>query len=77
MSWTDFHQKSERLAAEAQCITLASPEKARLLYAEAAKAETAALTKVDIFKVRTMGITAVSAVALWFKARVRGSTACA
>ena len=57
------------MAAEAQGITLASPEKARTLYAQAAKAEAAALMEVDITKVRTLGITAVSAVALWFKAR--------
>lgn len=69
MSWATFHQESERLAAQAQGLLGAEPEKARLLYAQAAKAEAAALLEVDISKARTLGITAVSAVALWFKAR--------
>ena len=69
MSWAELHQKSERLAAEAQGIAQTSPDRARALYAEAARAEAAALMEVSTFKVRTFGITAVSAVALWFKAR--------
>lgn len=72
MSWADCHQQSERLAAEAQGMILDHPDKARALYAQAAKAEAAALLEVDITKVRTLGITAVSAVALWFKARELG-----
>jgi hypothetical protein len=39
------------------------------LYAEAAKLEAAALAELAPTKLRTFGITAVSAVALWFKAR--------
>jgi hypothetical protein len=69
MSWAELHQQSERLAAEAQGIIVASPDKARLLYAEAAQAEAAALLEVGPAKIRTLGITAISAVALWFKAR--------
>jgi hypothetical protein len=69
MSWVEFHQESERLAAQAQGLALTEPERAQKLYADAAKAEASALMDVDIFKVRTLGITAVSAVALWFKAR--------
>ena len=69
MSWAEFHQKSERLAAEAQGLALTAPDRARALYAEAAKAEAAALMEVNITKIRTLGVTAISAVALWFKAR--------
>jgi hypothetical protein len=69
MSWAEFHQRSERLAAEAQSLIVVTPEKARLLYAEAAKAEAEALLELEVTKVRTVGVTAVSAVALWFKAR--------
>jgi hypothetical protein len=69
MSWAEFHQESERLAAQAQGLALTEPDSAQKLYVEAAKAEASALMDVDIFKVRTLGITAVSAVALWFKAR--------
>lgn len=39
------------------------------LYKQAAAAERRALDQLDVAKVRTRGITAVSAVALWFKAR--------
>lgn len=69
MSWAELHQTSERLAAEAQGLALTAPDRARALYAEAAKAEAAALMEVNIGKIRTRGVTAVSAVALWFKAR--------
>ena len=69
MSWAEFHQKSERLAAEAQGLALTAPDRARALYAEAAKADAAALMEVNITKIRTLGVTAISAVALWFKAR--------
>ena len=69
MSWAEFHQESERSAAKAQGLALTEPERAQKLYADAAKAEASALMEVNIFKVRTLGITAVSAVALWFKAR--------
>ena len=65
MSWAELHRQSEQLASEAQ----AAPERARELYAEAAKLEAAALLELAPTKVRTIGITAVSAVALWFKAR--------
>ena len=69
MSWAELHQTSERLAAEAQGLALTATDRARALYAEAAKAEAAALMEVNIGKIRTRGVTAVSAVALWFKAR--------
>ncbi len=69
MSWAEFHQQSERLAAEAQTVAIEAPDRARELYAEAAKLEAQALRGLAPTKVRTLGITAVSAVALWFKAR--------
>ena len=46
MSWAELHQTSERLAAEAQGLALTAPDRARALYAEAAKAEAAALMEV-------------------------------
>ena len=69
MSWADLHQKSEHLASEAQALARQSPERAQELYVEAAKLEALALTTVTPTKLRTLGITAISAVALWFKAR--------
>jgi hypothetical protein len=69
MSWSELHQKSERLAAEAQALTRQEPDRAQVLYAEAAQMEAEALASLAPAKVRTMGITAVSAVALWLKAK--------
>jgi len=69
MSWTDLHQKSERLAAEAQATAQKAPERALELYVQAAQVETEALGALTPAKLRTFGITTVSAVALWFKAR--------
>jgi hypothetical protein len=72
MSWAELHQQSERAAAEAESLSHASPGRARELYAEAAKLEALALADLAPTKLRTMGITAVSTVALWFKAREFG-----
>lgn len=69
MSWADLHEKSEHLAAEAQAAALQSPERAKELYGEAARLEVEALTSLSPMKLRTLGITAISAVALWFKAK--------
>lgn len=69
MSWAELHHKSERLAAEAQGAARNSPELARKLYIEAAKLEAEALSDIPPTKLRTLGVTAISAVALWFKAR--------
>ncbi|WP_018605075.1 hypothetical protein [Uliginosibacterium gangwonense] len=69
MSWVDFHSESERLAIEAQLkINERRMPEALLLYKAAAEAEQSALNCLEIAKARTRGITAVSAVALWFKA---------
>jgi hypothetical protein len=69
MSWSDLHRKSEQLASEAQMAMAQSDGRAPELYAEAAKFEAGALAELAPTKLRTIGITAVSAVALWFKAR--------
>jgi hypothetical protein len=69
MSWAELHQRSEHLAAEAQAAARTSPELAQQLYIEAATLEVEALASISPAKQRTLGITAISAVALWFKAR--------
>jgi hypothetical protein len=70
MSWANFHTESERLAAEAEVVLRQGDrERARDLYTQAAEAETRALEVVDPAKARTLGITAVSSISLWYKAR--------
>ena len=70
MSWSDFHTKSELLASEAEAaLKCGELEKAEQLYAKAAEAEVEALRHLDGTKKRTLGITTVSAVALWYKAK--------
>lgn len=70
MTWSAFHGESEKLAIAAQ---LAAQDRnhdlARDLYRRAGDAERRALALVGTDKVRTRAITAVSAVALCFKAR--------
>lgn len=69
MTWAMLHAESERLAIEAQLALRArDADHALELYKQAAEAERKALDRLDVSKVRTRGITAVSAVALWFKA---------
>ncbi|HKV97579.1 MAG TPA: hypothetical protein VJR90_08840 [Gammaproteobacteria bacterium] len=69
MTWLDYHAASEKLASEAQSAQLErNIKRARELYRAAAQAERRALDEVDVSKARTRGVTAVSAVALWFKA---------
>lgn len=69
MSWDEHHSASERLAAEAErAARLGDRAAAEELYRQAAKAEAAALDDVGREKSRTRGVTAVSAVALWYKA---------
>ena len=70
MTWADLHTESERLAIEAQlALRTRNAGKAIELYKRAAEVERRALDQLDVSKARTRGITAVSAVALWFKAR--------
>lgn len=70
MTWAELHADSERLAIEAQLALRArNAGQAVELYKRAAGIERQALDQLDVSKARTRGITAVSAVALWFKAR--------
>ena len=69
MSWVELHQVSERLASEAQAALLHGRRvQACDLYAQAADAENKALDALDKSKVRTIGISAVSAASLYYKA---------
>lgn len=69
MSWLDFHKESERLAAEAHLARRAGEaDYARKLFFAAAECEEVALAHVEPeTKPRTFGISAVSAVALYYK----------
>jgi hypothetical protein len=69
MSWLEFHSASEKLAIDARALFRGvDSERALSLYGQAAELEQKALGQLDVTKARTRGITAVSAVALWFKA---------
>lgn len=69
MSWLKHHENSETLAASAQvALNGGRPREAARLYADAARAEEAALAALDLSKARTFGITAVSAASLYYKA---------
>ena len=69
MTWLEHHEQSERFASDAQIASHHGDRAlAQQLYANAAKAEEQALREVDPAKSRTYGITAVSAVALRYKA---------
>jgi len=70
MTWSAFHSESEKLAIKAQLAARDRKHDLALdLYRRAAEAERRALALVGTEKVRTRAITAVSAVALYFKAR--------
>lgn len=69
MSWAAHHADSERLAIEAQiAVKERRNAQALELYRRAAEAEKQALDAIEVGKGRTRGVTAVSAVALWYKA---------
>ena len=69
MTWADLHRASEAAAIEAEeAFRKGDASQAALLYAKAAEFEQQALGTVDPTKIRTRGITAVSAVSLWYKA---------
>lgn len=70
MTWIDHHQRSERAAAAAhEALRAGSEAVARAQFADAAAEEAMALSFLDpAEQARTFGITAVSAVALAFKA---------
>jgi hypothetical protein len=69
MSWASFHGQSENFAAAAhEAMQLGNLSRATELFAKAAAAEAEAFASASPDKPRTLGITAVSAVALWYKA---------
>lgn len=69
MTWLEYHRQSEQFAGEAEMAERKGEiDRARELYRQAAELEENALSVLDRQKVRTLGITAVSAAALWFKA---------
>jgi len=69
MSWADHHKASEAAAIEAeQKFRTGDAAEAARLYATAAELEQLALAGLDASKTRTKGITAISAVSLWYKA---------
>ena len=69
MSWINYHAVSERLASQAQAALREGRQQEALdLYARAADAEELAVADLDTAKVRTLGISSVSAVSLYFKA---------
>ena len=68
MSWSKWHADSEGFASQAELeVRRKDLVAARALYSKAAEAESQALLEIDPGKVRTLGITAVSAASLWFK----------
>ncbi|MEK7407376.1 MAG: hypothetical protein AAB225_20055 [Acidobacteriota bacterium] len=70
MSWNERHSGSEKLAADAEIASRAGDaSRAEELYRQAAVAEAEAFDDLAADKRRTRGITAVSAVALWYKGR--------
>ena len=70
MTWIAHHKTSEALAARAHTHLLDNrPAEAEDLFRESAKAEMDALALIDSSKARTLGVIAVSAVALWYKAK--------
>ncbi len=69
MTWLEQHRLSERYASDAEVARLRGEyTQAQGLYAIAAQHEERALHEIAPHKLRTYGITAVSAVALRFKA---------
>jgi hypothetical protein len=68
VSWNEYHSKSEILASDAEMACRSGDfQKAENLYRQAAAAEVAAFAALTSDKRRTRGVTAVSAVALWYK----------
>jgi hypothetical protein len=70
MSWLVHHTRSEGYASQAEELRRRhESDRAAELYRLAAEAEANALNNLDPSKTRTIGITAVSAVSLYFKAQ--------
>lgn len=70
MSWVEAHKRSEELASTAhEAMRRGDRAVAESLFRQAANAEEQALLQLNaVEKPRTFGVTAVSAVALWYKA---------
>jgi hypothetical protein len=69
MTWLEYHKRSEMYAAEAELAARSGDMiRARELYGRAAEAETHALAATDVSKSRTIGISSISAVSLFYKA---------
>lgn len=70
MTWITLHQQSEVAASRAQELAQSGQrDQAVRAYADAAVLEEQALDAVEADKPRTVGILAVSAASLWFKAK--------
>ncbi|KJU87740.1 hypothetical protein MBAV_000066 [Candidatus Magnetobacterium bavaricum] len=69
MSWLEHHDRSWKLASDAEVMSRQNQlDSARELYMRAAKEEELAVNSLDLSKSRTLGISVVSAVSLWYKA---------
>lgn len=69
MSWSLLHRESETLATAAhEALQRGDSRRAVELFEQAAGAETRALESVSLDRPRTLAVTAISAVALWYKA---------
>jgi len=69
MSWASLHRESEESAVAAhEALRRGEVARARELFAQAATAEMRAFESAGVDKPRTLGVTGVSAVALWYKA---------
>lgn len=69
MTWSEYHSLSEQLASQAETVARRGGLRdAADLYRQAAQAELNALEAIAPERPKTLGVTAVSAVALWYKA---------
>jgi hypothetical protein len=69
MTWAKHHSDSEGLAGRAEsAVRSGCAEEARRLYALAADAEDRGLAALDGSKSKTIGVSAVSAAWLWYRA---------
>lgn len=71
MSWQQYHMQSEQYAGQAEAAGQERAfARAQQLYRLAAEQEELALAGLDQSKARTLGVTAVSAASLWYKAGI-------
>jgi hypothetical protein len=69
MNWSSLHRESENLAADAQeALQRGESARAEDLFVQAATAEMRAFESIGPDKPRTLSVTGVSAVSLWYKA---------